>query len=93
MSTKKLKSAKTLCFTVAYLLPYQKNTLKMAFAIEAKRKSNSNRGRRALGLSCPVTLCVCFCVPPSLKQNENPNRSETSVREKHLRKKHVLFDN
>ena len=28
------------------------------------------------------TLCVCFCVFPSLNQNENPIRSETSVREK-----------
>ena len=33
---------------------------------------------------CPrnrFTLCVCFCVLPSLNQNENPYRSETSVRE------------
>ena len=31
---------------------------------------------------CGFTLCVCFCVPLSLNPNENPYRSETSVREK-----------
>ena len=36
---------------------------------------------------CPqnrFTLCVCFCAFPSLNRNENPIRSETSVREKQI---------
>ena len=35
------------------------------------------------------TLCVCFCIFPSLNQNENPIRSETSVREKWSLRSHV----
>ena len=46
------------------------------------RRSLQQLARSAAG--CPqnrFTLCVCFCVFPSLMQNENPIRSETSVRE------------
>ena len=43
-----------------------------------KQQLRSEAGRR----QCCFTLCVCFCVPLSLNQNENPYRSETSVREK-----------
>ena len=44
--------------------------MKRAFAVAGPR------------LNCAVTLCVCFCVFPSLNHNENPNRSETSLRER-----------
>ena len=63
-------------------LPYQKQDTFLDFyekpQVKMKRLLRSAAG-------CPrnrFTLCVCFCVFPSLNLNENPIRSETSVREK-----------
>ena len=52
--------------------------------------SNGHRDRGAGDRYCPVTVCVCFCVLPSLRPHENPNRSETSVREKQNKRKQPI---
>ena len=66
-------------------LPYQKQDTFLDL-YEKTRVKMKQLLRSAAG--CPqnrFTLCVCFCVFPSLNLNENPIRSETSVREQSVK--------
>ena len=66
-------------------LPYQKQYTFLDFY---ENNPIENENAFAIGGRLPVEsvhalcVCVCFCVFPSLNLNENPIRSETSVREK-----------
>ena len=63
-------------------LPYQKQDTFLDFYEKKKRVKMKGLARSAAGWRRNrFTLCVCFCVFPSLNLNENPIRSETSVRE------------
>ena len=59
-----------------------KHDLKFDFSGKTRRILKQQLRSAAEPPRCCCTLCVCFCVPLSLNLNENPYRSETSVREK-----------
>ena len=80
MNTKKLKSARTLCFTIAkfWRRCFFKFFLRNLYLEGVLKKCYRDPGRGA-GHWRRFTLCVCFCVFSSLMLNENLYRSETSV--------------
>ena len=83
---------KTTCVLQLQILSSINHDIYFDFCGQAAATWNSDCGRRRFGHPCLVTLCVCahacvcvcvcFCMlSPSLMLHENPNRSETSVRE------------